>query len=158
VRAGETIEQLAFRHSNAPDRVQVVRAVRLFMVKQTIALAQSVRAELPSEIVDLASIVVGISLAGHVLEPDRVELQSTKAEHPLQRYEKFQPPRKYFAANPPPRKTVTRADSSICARAQVQYLGNRPASILENPSVVRQVRFALRLMTIAESSVRDRSD
>src|SRR6266702_3348970 len=34
--------------------------------------------------------------------------------------EKLPPPWRYFAAKPPPRKTVTRAESSFCSRAQAR--------------------------------------
>jgi len=49
-------------------------------------------------------------------------------------------------------KIVTRADSLLCSRAQALTL-----SILEYLSV-RQMRLPLRLMTAAESSVRNRGD
>ena len=72
IRAGESIEQFAFRHSDTANRVEIVHAVRCFVIKQTIPAAESVRAELSLEIVDLAPIVEKISLARQVFEPDCV--------------------------------------------------------------------------------------
>src|SRR5215831_1786862 len=68
--------------------------------------------------------------------------------------EKFPPPSRYFAANPQPRKIVTRAESSFCSRAQA-----RRTLILEDASV-RQMRSTsehLRLpWLVAKSAIRDR--
>ena len=44
IRAGESIEQFAFRHSDTANRVEIVHAVRCFVIKQTIPAAESVRA------------------------------------------------------------------------------------------------------------------
>src|SRR5207302_853349 len=64
--------------------------------------------------------------------------------------EKLPPPSRYFAANPPPRKTVTRADSSISPRAQASVL------LALEDAAVRQVCLALRLMRlVAQSGVRN---
>ena len=61
------------------------------MVKQTIAATESVGAQLPAEVVDLAFVITQIPFAWHVLEPDRVELQAPQTEHPLQRNGKIAP-------------------------------------------------------------------
>src|SRR5262249_37078349 len=70
----KSIEQFAFRHSNALDCVEIVLAQRILVVEQAITFAEPVRAELSPEVVDLAPIVARISFARHVFEPDRVEL------------------------------------------------------------------------------------
>src|SRR5438552_8433511 len=97
-----------------------MHAVRRFLVKQTISPAESMRAQLSLEVVDLALVLAKISFARQMFQPDRVQLQSAQAEHPLQWNRKLPPPWRYFAANPPPRKTVTRAESSFCSRAQAR--------------------------------------
>jgi hypothetical protein len=62
IRAGESIEQFAFRHSDTANRVEIVYAVRCFVIKQTIPAAESVRAQLSSEVVDFALVVVACFL------------------------------------------------------------------------------------------------
>ena len=61
-----------------------MHAVRRFLVKQTISPAESMRAQLSLEVVDLALVVAKISFARQMFQPDRVQLQSAQAEHPLQ--------------------------------------------------------------------------
>src|SRR6202030_1999744 len=89
VRPGETIKQLAFRHSNATELVQIVRTFRFLVIKQTITFRESVCAQLSLKISNLALVVLRISFARHVLEPNRVLFQSTQAKHPLERYGKI---------------------------------------------------------------------
>ena len=86
IRAGESIEQFAFRHSDTANRVEIVYAVRCFVIKQTIPAAESVRAQLSSEVVDFALVVARVSFARQMFEPERIQLQSAQPEHPLQRY------------------------------------------------------------------------
>src|SRR5437870_9455574 len=76
------------------------------------------RPQLPLEIPDLRLVSQDIIRARQELQPDRIQLQSPQPKHPLQRTEKFPPPSRYFAANPQPRKIVTRAEWSFCSRAQ----------------------------------------
>src|SRR6266481_1572381 len=52
-RSAETLEQLAFGNSDAPQRVQVMRIRCRPLVKQTIPSGQSMRLQLPLEIPDL---------------------------------------------------------------------------------------------------------
>ena len=70
------------------------------MIKQTISPAQSVRAELALEVVDLTLVVARISFAWQMLEPDRVQFQSTQTEHPLQRHRKITPALEIFCREP----------------------------------------------------------
>src|SRR5438270_4099563 len=67
------------------------------------------------------------------------------------------PPSRYFAANPHPRKIVTRAESLLCSRAQA-----RSIVILEDSSV-RQMRLAAEDVWLlrqagANSGIRQRND
>ena len=81
IRAGESIEQFAFRHSDTANRVEIVHAVRCFVIKQTIPAAESVRAQLSSEV---ALVVTRVSFARQMFEPERIQLQSAQTKHPLQ--------------------------------------------------------------------------
>ena len=84
IRAGESIEQFAFRHSDTANRVEIVHAVRCFVIKQATPAAESVRAQLSSEVVDFALVVARVSFARQMFEPERVQLQSAQTKHPLQ--------------------------------------------------------------------------
>ena len=76
IRAGEAIEQFAFRHSDTANRVEIAHAVRCFVIKQTIPAAESVRAQLSSEVVYFALVVARVSFARRMFEPERIQLQS----------------------------------------------------------------------------------
>ena len=84
IRAGESIEQFAFRHSNAANCVEIVHAVRCFVIKQTIPAAEPVRAQLSLEVVDFALVLARVSFARQMFEPERIQLQSAQTKHPLQ--------------------------------------------------------------------------
>src|ERR1700736_1756053 len=98
--AGQSIEQLAFRYSDATKRVEIVRAVRRFLVKQTISPGKSVRAQLALEVVDLALIITEIPFARQMFQPDRIAFQSAQTEHPLQRHRKIAAALEIFRREP----------------------------------------------------------
>src|ERR1043165_7368801 len=53
IRSGKAIEKVAFRNSDALERVQVMHICRRVLVKQTVPPGQSMRAQLPLEIPNL---------------------------------------------------------------------------------------------------------
>jgi hypothetical protein len=89
VWAGESIKQRSFRHSDTTYRVELMRTRRWFLIEQTIATSQSMRAELPLEVVNPGLIGPLVIRGRQQLEPDSIELQSPQAEHPLQRHGKI---------------------------------------------------------------------
>ena len=86
IRPGQTSEEFRLRNSDATERVEVVSAFRILVVKQTIAPAESVEAQLSLEVRDFPLVVAIVPFARHVFEPDRILFQSTQAEQPLQRH------------------------------------------------------------------------
>ena len=52
IRSAEALEQLAFRNSDALQRVQIMRVRCRLLVKQTISPRQSMRPQLPLKIPD----------------------------------------------------------------------------------------------------------
>ncbi len=127
-----------------------MRAVRRFLVKQTVSPAESVRAQLALEIVDLALVVAKISIARKMFEPDRILFQSAQTEHPLQRHRKIAAALEIFR-----RKAAAEKNSHASRVIILLARSSSKMAILKEPSVW-QVGLALRLMTAAESSVRDR--
>src|SRR4030095_5443343 len=83
VWAGESIKQRSFRHSDTTYRVELMRTRCWCLIEQTVATSQSMRTELPLEVVDPVLIGLRIIRGRQQLEPDGIELQSTQAEHPL---------------------------------------------------------------------------
>ena len=85
VWSSESIEQLSLRNSDAPHRFEIIRPRCRFLIKQTIPAGQSMRTQLPLEIVDPCLISLRVICRRQQLQPDRIELQSPQTEHPLQR-------------------------------------------------------------------------
>src|ERR1043166_1908378 len=63
--------------------------IRRFLVKQAVTTTESVRAQLPLEIVDVSFVGARISCRRQNLQPDCVQLQSSQPKHPLQRHRKI---------------------------------------------------------------------
>jgi hypothetical protein len=84
VWARKSIEQRSFRHSDTTHRVELMRARWRFLIQQTISAGQSMRTQLPLEIVDPGLIGLRVLRRRQQLKPDCIELQSLQAEHPLQ--------------------------------------------------------------------------
>ena len=87
-----------------------------------------------------------------MFEPDCVQLQSTQPEHPLQRHRKIAAALEIFRC-----KAAAEKNSHASRVINLLACSSAESLILEEPPVW-QVRFALRLMTRAKSSVRDRRD
>jgi hypothetical protein len=85
IGSAQALEQFAFGNSDALQRVQVMRSFFRLLVKQTIPPGQAVRPQLPLEILDFRLVSRGTVGGRQELQPDRIELQSPKTEHPLQR-------------------------------------------------------------------------
>jgi hypothetical protein len=73
VGADESIKQRSFRHSDTTYRVELMRTRCGFLVQQTIATSQSMRTELPLEVVDPGLIGVRVARRRQELEPDSVQ-------------------------------------------------------------------------------------
>src|SRR5438552_15798590 len=130
-----------------------MHAVRRFLVKQTISPAESMRAQLSLEVVNLALVVAKISFARQMFQPDRVQFQSAQTEHPLQRHRKIAAALEVFC-----RKTATEKNRHASRVINLLACSSSNISILEYPAV-GQVRLSLRLVRlIAQSGVRDRRD
>ena len=129
-----------------------MRAVRCFLVKQTVPASEPMLTQLALEIVDLALVVAKISIARKMFEPDRILFQSAQTEHPLQWHRKIAATVEIFC-----RKSAAEKNRHASSVVILLASSSSKMAILKEPSV-RQVWLALRLMTAAESSVRDRRD
>ena len=89
IRAGETLEQLAPRHSDAAHLCPVVRILRGRLMQQTITAAESVLAHLALELPDSRLIFARVRSRRQQLEPNRIEPETAQSEHPLQRHGKI---------------------------------------------------------------------
>src|SRR5712692_5300022 len=69
--------------------VEIMRIICRLLIKQTVATAEPVLAQLTLEIVDVRSIGARISCRRQNLQPDCVQLQSPQSKHPLQRHRKI---------------------------------------------------------------------
>jgi hypothetical protein len=68
------MEQRLFRDSDATDCVQLMHARRWFLIQQTIATCQSMRAQLALEVVDPRLIGARVVCRRQQLKPDSVEI------------------------------------------------------------------------------------
>jgi hypothetical protein len=73
VWAGESIKQRSFRHPDTTYRVELMRPRCWFLIEQTIATSQSMRAELPLEVVNPGLIGPLVIRGRQQLEPDSVK-------------------------------------------------------------------------------------
>src|SRR5437660_1480985 len=73
IRAGESIEQLATRHSDAAHSREVMHVFRGSLMEQTIAAAKSVLAQLSLERADARCIFARVRRRGQQFEPDGIE-------------------------------------------------------------------------------------
>ena len=137
IRSTEALEQLAFRNSDAPQRVQVMRVGCRILVEQTIPAGQSVRAQLPLEILNLAGRAAASSVAGRSSSQIASSFSRRNPSIHCSGTEKLPPPSRYFAANPQPRKIVTRAESLILLARSSTI--TRPRSFqITSPAVSRR--------------------
>src|SRR4030095_14705873 len=94
------------------------------------------------------------SVAGNTSSQIASSLSRRKPSIHCNGTEKFPPPSRYFAANPQPRKIVTRAESSFCSRAQARRtLILEDAAALQMRSTSEHLRPSL---LVAKMPVRDR--
>src|SRR5206468_1215789 len=103
----------------------------------------------------LASSACGSSVAGNSSSQIASSFNRRRPSIHCSGTEKFPPPSRYFAANPHPRKIVTRAESSFCSRAQA-----RRTQILEDPRQTSSgcKHLGLPCLAGAKSAVRDRGN
>src|SRR5207249_11923015 len=85
VRASQPCAQIVFANAQATHPAQFVCITRLWLIKQTVILSESVASKVRFETADRSSVRVLISGSGKNFQPDRVDLLSFQANHPLQR-------------------------------------------------------------------------
>src|SRR5581483_6099112 len=86
---GESITQRPLRHPDTADPVQFMRSCCWFLIQQAVSPGQTVRSHLSLEIVDLTLIRLWAVCRRQDLQPDRISLQPSQAQHPLQRHGKI---------------------------------------------------------------------
>jgi len=123
IRAGETIEQLAPRHSDAAHSRQVVGILRGRLMQQTVTAAESMLAQLPLELPDSRLIFARIGGGRQQLEPDRIESEPAQSEHPLQRHGKIPAAFRIFR-----REATTEEDGHAKENREQKPAAQRPIS------------------------------
>ena len=82
------------------DLIEIVRIRRRLLIKQTVTARETMRSQLPLEVVDLSAVIDRIFGSRQQLQPDGVELQPSQPEHPLQRHRKIPAAFQIFSGKP----------------------------------------------------------